>query len=139
MIVVLDTNVLVQAQDGGHPFAQILDEWIAGGFYWAVSTDILMEYEEVVTRMLGARSWHRVARMMDLGEAVNGNLIRVVTYFQFFAIAGDRDDDKFADCSIAVHADYVITNDKHFRPLANAGYKPQPISPAEFIGLHLSK
>ena len=138
MTVVLDTNVLVQALDGGHPFARILEEWTGGGFSWAVSTDILMEYEEVITRMFGPPVWHQVARMVDLGDAVNSNLVRVATYFQFLAIAGDRDDDEFADCAIAVHADYVISEDKHFRTLAGAGYKPQPITPEEFIRLHLS-
>jgi hypothetical protein len=45
-------------------------------------------------------------------------------------------------CSVAVrhrpHADYVITEDRHFRSLAGAGYKPQPITPAAFITQHLA-
>jgi predicted nucleic acid-binding protein len=45
---------------------------------------------------------------------------------------GDPDDNAFTDCSIAAHADYVITEDHHFTPLANAGYKPQPITPSAF-------
>ena len=48
-------------------------------------------------------------------------------------INNDPDDNKFTDCAITVHADYVITEDKHFAPLANAGYKPQPITPEAFI------
>lgn len=139
MIVVLDTNVVVQALDGSHPFARIFDCWTEGQFSWAVSTDVLMEYEEVITRMLGDTTWRQLARMMELGDAVHENLINVATYFQFRAITGDRDDDKFADCSIAVHADFIITEDRHFRSLVNAGYKPQPITPQEFIRLHLSK
>ena len=138
MIVVLDTNVVVQALDGSHPFARIFDCWTTGKFSWAVSTDVLMEYEEVIKRMLGETTWRQLNRMMELGEAVHDNLINVATYFQFLAIAGDRDDDKFADCAIAVHADHVITEDKHFRTLVGAGYKPQPITPQEFIRLHLS-
>jgi len=47
----------------------------------------------------------------------------------------------FTDCAIAAHADYVITDDRHFAPLANAGYKPQPITPQAFIeqyhGIHV--
>ena len=138
MTIVLDTNVLVQALDRGHPFGRILNRWVEGKFSWAVSTDVLMEYEEVITRMFGSDAWLRITRMMDLGEAVNDNLLRVATYFQFLVITGDRDDDKFADCSIAAHADYIITEDRHFRSLADAGYKPQPISPQEFIALHLT-
>lgn len=32
---------------------------------------------------------------------------------------------------------FVITQDRHFTTLANAGYKPQPISPEAFIRSHL--
>lgn len=31
-----------------------------------------------------------------------------------------------------------ITNDKDFSPLANAGYRPQPITPEEFVLMHLA-
>lgn len=53
--------------------------------------------------------------------------------FFFRTISADRGDDKFADCAIAADADYIITNDKHFAPLIGSGYKPQPITPEEFI------
>jgi len=33
---------------------------------------------------------------------------------------------------------FVITNDSDFAPLANAGYKPQPIKPEDFIAKYLS-
>lgn len=54
MAVVIDTNVVIQASDGSHPFSQIIEGWVNGSSQWAVSTDILLEYEEVMTRMLGA-------------------------------------------------------------------------------------
>ena len=138
MTVVIDTNVLIQGLDADHPNSAILDAWVDARFTWVVSTDVLMEYEEVVTRMMGSSRWKHVLRMMDLGESVNDNLLRVATYFQFLAIPADRDDDKFADCAISAHADYVITEDRHFRSLAQAGYKTQPIDPQEFIIRHLS-
>lgn len=139
MTVVIDTNVLVPALNEHHAFSRILDWWVAGDLKWAVSTDVLMEYEEVITRILGVQRWRKLSRLMDVMEAGSGNLVHVATYFQFLTIAGDRDDDKFADCSIAAHADYVITEDRHFRALADAGYKPQPIAPQEFIARHLAR
>jgi predicted nucleic acid-binding protein len=48
-------------------------------------------------------------------------------------IGEDPDDNAFTDCAIAAHADFVITEDHHFKLLANAGYKPQPITPADFM------
>jgi hypothetical protein len=35
--------------------------------------------------------------------------------------------------AITAQADYLLTEDAHFAPLADAGYKPQPVSPQRFI------
>ncbi len=40
MIVVLDTNVVLQALNQRHPFAVILNAWHARRFIWALSTDM---------------------------------------------------------------------------------------------------
>jgi len=137
MIVVIDTNVVIQASDGSHPFSKIIDGWVDGKFLWAVSTDIMFEYEEVMTRMLGTKRWQKFVRFMDLIDAVDGSLVRIATFFQFLTVPHDRDDDKFADCAISVHADFVITADRHFKPMVGSGYKPQPISPQDFIAKYL--
>ena len=73
-----------------------------------------------------------MAQLLDLID-LTGNLIMVSPHYHFEVIEDDPDDNAFTDCAIAVHADYVITEDRHFAPLANAGYKPQPITPTEFI------
>lgn len=44
---------------------------------------------------------------------------------------------KFSDCAITAEADYIVTEDRHFQALIGSGYKPQPITPAEFIQRHL--
>jgi predicted nucleic acid-binding protein len=53
MIVCIDTNVMVQARGAGHPFYPILDACVWGRLKWAVSTPILLEYEEIITRLSG--------------------------------------------------------------------------------------
>jgi predicted nucleic acid-binding protein len=73
---------------------------------------------------------------MELIELTSGNLIRISPHFQFHVISADPDDNAFTDCAIAANADYVITEDTHFLPLANAGYRPQPVTPAVFIERH---
>ena len=50
MIVCLDTNIVVQALAEGHSFHPILNAW-------AVSTEVLLEYEEVLTRLSGPTRW----------------------------------------------------------------------------------
>jgi putative PIN family toxin of toxin-antitoxin system len=133
MIVCLDTNTVVQALAEGHPFHPILDVWVAGQVTWAVSTEVLLEYEEVLTRLSGPGRWRKLARLMDLAELTSGNLLRVTPSFHFNIVTSDPDDNIFADCAVTAGADYLITEDQHFAALRDAGYKPQPITPREFI------
>jgi uncharacterized protein len=137
MIVCLDTNTVVQALAEGHPFHPILDSWVAGQITWAVSTAVLLEYEEVLTRLSGPARWRKLARLADLVELTTGNLVRVTPSFHFHIVTIDPDDNIFTDCAVTAGADYLITEDLHFAVLRNAGYKPQPISPREFIAQFL--
>jgi putative PIN family toxin of toxin-antitoxin system len=138
MIIVLDTNVVLQALNQRHPTAVILHAWYSGRFVWALSTDILMEYQEVIARESGSARWQTLGRLLDLAIVHGYNTQRVSPAFFFRTISADRDDDKFADCAIAAHADFIITRDKHFNVLVGSGFKPQPIMPEEFIRLHLT-
>jgi putative PIN family toxin of toxin-antitoxin system len=138
MIIVLDTNVVLQALNQQHPTAVILHAWYSGRFVWALSTDILMEYQEVVVRQSGSARWQTLGRLLDLAIVHGHNTQRVSPAFFFRTISADRDDDKFADCAIAAHADFIITRDKHFNVLVGSGFKPQPITPEEFIRQHLT-
>jgi putative PIN family toxin of toxin-antitoxin system len=137
MIICLDTNVLVQARARGHACFPILDSWVAGKFTLAVSTAILLEYEEVIARLSGREHWHKFARLMDYVELTTGALLRVTPHYPFQVISHDPDDNIFTDCAITAAADYVVTEDHHFAPLATAGYHPQPITPADFISRYL--
>lgn len=137
MMVCLDTNVLVQARATGHVFFPILNAWVAGKFGLAVSTPILLEYEEVIARMTGRESWRKFARLMDYVELTTGMLHRVTPQYHFQVISNDPDDNIFTDCAITAGADFMVTEDRHFDPLATAGYHPKPISPALFMEKYL--
>ena len=76
-------------------------------------------------------------QFIELVEQARGVIRRVSPSFRFRLITGDADDDKFADCAIAAEADFIITVDHHFDAMRGSGYKPQPLSPEEFIRLHL--
>ena len=138
MTVCLDTNVVLQALAAGNPCAPILQAWFEGRLTWAVSTSIWLEYEEVICARSGRARWEKLGRLMDAVRSLRPETLREISpAFEFHTTPGDRDDGKFANCAIAAHADFVITEDRHFRPLAGAGYKPQPITPAEFIRQYL--
>lgn len=88
--------------------------------------------------MLGPEVWLRLTRALEIMEQLYANIIRVEPQFQFNVIATDADDNKFADCAIAANADFIITDDQHFAVLTNAGYRPQPITPHEFVARFLT-
>jgi predicted nucleic acid-binding protein len=83
--------------------------------------------------MSGAARAQAILDRMDEIDALESNLLRVSPAFRIRLIVADPEDDKFADCAVAAEADYLITEDRHFDVLRGSGYKPQPISPAEFI------
>jgi len=138
MIVCIDTCVLLQAAKAGHPSHVIFEAWFQRRFRWAVSNEILTEYQEIIVLHSGVHRWNQLGKVFSLAETVGDLLVKVQPAYRFQVIATDAEDNKFTDCAITANADYVITNDAHFKPLVSSGYKPQPISPDEFIRLHLS-
>jgi putative PIN family toxin of toxin-antitoxin system len=131
MIAVLDTNVLLQARAAGHEYHPILQAWLNQHFTLAVSTEIMLEYEEVITARAGVSRWSVLERLIE----ISSNVLRVAPSFRFHLVTEDPDDDKFIDGAIAASADYVVTEDHHFESARDSGYRPQVISPREFMRL----
>ena len=138
MTVVIDTNALLPALAVQHRFGAILDAWIDGRFALALSTEILLEYEEILPPRLGRDRWNEFLDLLELVPQLHDNLRRVSPSFRFRLITGDADDDKFADCAIAAGAEWIITEDAHFAVLESSGHQPRAITPAEFIARFLS-
>ena len=138
MTVCVDTGVLIQIFGRKQPFYPILRALLDGRLVLTVSTEILLEYEEVTTRLSGTDRWRDVAALLELLSQLHDNIRRVEPQFRFAVISVDPDDNKFCDCAIAGEADFVITEDSHFSILETAGYKPLPIKQDEFIRQHLS-
>ena len=49
-------------------------------------------------------------------------VIRQDIYFNWLLITADPDDDKFVDISVAVDADYLVSDDKHFNVLKHIDF-----------------
>ena len=138
MTVCLDTSVFLQMFGRRQPFHRILRALLEGWIILAVSTEILLEYEEITVQLSGAERWRDVAVLLELLAQLHGNIRQIEPHHRFGVVVADPDDNKFCDCAIAAEADFVITEDIHFGALKSAGYKAQPIAPDEFIRLHLS-
>lgn len=137
MTVCLDTGVLLQIFGRKQPFYPILRALLDGRITLAISTEILLEYQEVTTRLSGAERWRDVAALLELLGQLHGNIRHVEPRFRFNVIPIDPDDNKFCDCAIAAEANFVVAEDNHFDVLKSAGYKTKPIKPEEFIRQYL--
>ena len=133
MRVCLDTNVLLQLFGSPAPLAPIRTALLAGRLELALSTEILLEYEEVITRLSGAVRWQQTMSLFEVLGRLHGTIRRVEPTFRFRVITADPDDNKFVDCAIVAEADFVVTADRHFAALAGAGYRPQPVHPSDFV------
>ncbi len=138
MLVVIDTNMMLSAFARLSPTVPLFRALRTGRLRLAVTASIILEYEEIAAARGGVALAARTMHLLSLISAAYETIIVVNPAFQFRVITADPDDNKFTDCAITADADYVITEDAHFTPLANAGYKPQPITPMEFIRLHLN-
>ena len=47
---------------------------------------------------------------------------KVEIYYKWHLIEKDVDDNKFVDCAISANADYLVTDDKHFRILKGINF-----------------
>lgn len=121
MRVCIDTNVMVRLFGSASPFRPIQAALVDGRLQLAVSTEILLEYQEVITRLSSAERWRQVSQWFALLSLRHGNIVRVDPQFRFRVITSDSDDNKFVDCAIAAETDYVITDDTDFAALNNAG------------------
>ena len=137
MTVCIDTNVVLGMFGRAGPWLALRKALISGQLVWAVTTDILLEYEEVAAREIGGTAALQLIRFIDLLDQTRGNVRRVSPTFRFLLITEDPDDNKFSDCAIVAEADHIITSDRHFAVLTGAGYGPQPVTPAEFISRYL--
>lgn len=137
MIVVVDTNVVIRMFGRQSPLARLVQAISYGELQVAVSPAMWLEYGEVCMELKSPSHWERLQRLFALVAAAHGTILHTNPAFRFQTIEADPDDNAFADCAIAVGADFLLTDDSNYRSLRNRGYKPQPIKPEEFVATYL--
>ena len=68
--VVIDANCLIQIVPRRSQYRWVLEYFRSGKFYWAYSTDILLEYEEVFGRWTSPSVVHNI--IQDIQERPYG-------------------------------------------------------------------
>ncbi|MCY7330673.1 MAG: putative toxin-antitoxin system toxin component, PIN family [Saprospiraceae bacterium] len=132
MRVVLDTNALfvsISRRSPHHPIFQAFEE---KQYDLLVTTDILLEYEEVIGEEMSVTIATNVAK--GIREAPN--VWHIHKYYFWNLITVDPDDNKFVDCAIAGAADFIVTDDRHFKVLKKIPFpKVEIISADDFVEL----
>ena len=113
--VVLDTNCLIQILGMHSKYRFLWSKFMANEYILCISNEILHEYEEILT----LKASPLVADLIMKVLARSKNVIRKDPYFRFNLIEKDKDDNKFVDCAIICGADYIVSNDTHFKCLRN--------------------
>ena len=114
MNIVLDTNCLIQILPRGSVNRWVFDALLQGQLTLSLTTEIVAEYEEVLNTFFESET---------LGANVCRTLLElpltrtVSIYFNWQLITADPDDNKYVDCAVAANADFLITNDAHFKIL----------------------
>lgn len=130
MKVVLDTNILLVSFSSKSPLHWIWTGLLENQFTLCATTDILLEYEEVISRHAGqAIAQNVLDAITDLP-----NLEFITKYIFWQLIEQDTDDNKFVDCAIACNAKYLVSEDKHFKILETI-----PFPKVEVIGVEAFK
>lgn len=113
MRIVLDTNVLIVSFSRKSSYYWIWEGLLKNEYTLCVTTDILLEYEEIIAQQTNAIIATAVLdALTDLP-----NLVYVTKYVFWQLVKEDADDNKFVDCAIASNARYIVTEDKHFNIL----------------------
>lgn len=110
--VVLDTNVLLVSVSSRSRLYWLYESFLAGKFILCVTTEVLAEYAEIMTRHAGSEFCDRM-----LEAIINAPNTRFISPTFRFNLLRDPDDNKFVDCAIAANARYIVSHDRDFLPL----------------------
>ncbi len=108
--IVLDTNCLLQiiSRKSKNYF---LWNGFLNGDYWLCYTT------EGVRRIIGTKANPVIASMVLNIICEAPNTLRVDARYHWNLITEDSNDNKFVDCAIFCNADYIVSEDKHFKVL----------------------
>lgn len=116
--IVLDTNCLLMAIPSKSPYHKIWTDFLEGKVQWCVSTEILSEYTEILEQKTSP--W--LAETVVNTIVNNVNTVRIAPTFFFELIQSDPDDNKFVDCAVCGNAEFIVSNDAHFRMLSQIDF-----------------
>jgi putative PIN family toxin of toxin-antitoxin system len=130
MKIVLDTNCLLVALPKRSPYYWLWEAFRNKRFTLCYTTEILQEYNEMLLRFYSESFAENV-----INEILNTeNTKQIIVYYKWRLIESDPDDNKFVDCAISASANYMVTNDHHFKILSKINFpKVHTLTILDFI------
>jgi putative PIN family toxin of toxin-antitoxin system len=116
--VVIDTNIFITILGRKSPNRWIFDKIINCELHLCVSSEILFEYEEILTQKTNIDIARNVIDFLLISP--NVHLIDIFYYWNL--IEADPDDNKFIDCAISSNAYCLVSNDRHFNILKDIDF-----------------
>ena len=110
--VVLDTNIVFEGLTRrGGAAGVLVDAWLAGRIYVCVSSAVVYEYVDVLSRKLSKARWERVKPVLAV---LLTRAHFVALYYRWRPISPDPGDDRVIDCAMNAGATVVTANLRHF-------------------------
>jgi putative PIN family toxin of toxin-antitoxin system len=111
--LVLDTNILLISLPTKSKYRPIFDSLVNNKFQLMITNEILSEYLEIIQQKTTSEIANNVIKLLLSLK----NVIKAEVYYKWHLIEIDQDDNKFVDCAISSNADFIVTNDQHFKIL----------------------
>lgn len=111
--VVVDTNCLLRMIPMRSKYRPAWESFLDGKYILCVSNEIVSEYMEILTAKVSTSFAENI-----VGAILRSPFVRRFDpQFHFNLIESDPDDNKFVDCAIIANADFIVSEDSHFRVL----------------------
>ena len=134
MKVVIDTNIMFAGLAAASPYFPLIEGIYAQTLTLLVSTPILLEYEEILRQVYSESVLQNFFDFLHISD----NVLFVNPTYRFQLPFEDADDQMFVDCAVCGQADFLITNDRHFRRLRDVPFpRVTPITGKEFLKRYL--
>ena len=118
--IVIDTNIWAAVLGSKLTFRHILEALTQKRYTLAVSSEIMFEYEEIITQRY-PKSPSTPINFLNLLDVLPNVHFMHPTY-RWRLISVDPDDNKFVDTAISAGADYIVTEDRHFKVLKDNAF-----------------
>lgn len=134
MLLVVDTNVMVESITSRTPYHKIFLSIVDESNTLVISNEIMLEYFEIFGRFYSERTLNEITKFFDYSPAI----IKIDPHYKFMLIDADEDDNKFVDCAICGNCDFLLTSDHHFNVLKTIDFpNVMVLSPEQFIKEYL--